>query len=275
VYAVDGITGEKIWKFQAKHDPGEWEWPESNSFIASPALYDVNGDGVGDVLIGSRNGNFYALNGKKGNVLWKFRTEVPSGIHASAFVCVAYGMPLIYFAESYSIVHVLDLTGRERWKKEFENPETGIEGLFSSPVVAPDGTLAIGTSWWGANDRLWLHKQDLYSRPESASYTLGTISATAFIADLLETGTPQVGFVTEAGKFVLIRTDNYMMEREFELPSGAEATPLVADVNGDGELEILIATYDGYLRCYATGSKGEVVWANFRGDLRNSGVCEY
>jgi len=273
LYTLDGETGEKFWKFKAKHDPGEWEWPESNAFIASPALYRVNGDKVDDVLIGSRNGNFYAINGKNGKVLWKFRTSTPSGIHASAFVCVRDGEPLIYMAESYSIIHVLDLMGNEVWSVEFENPTIGIEGLFSSPVVCPDGTVAIGTSWWGEADGLWLHRE--YPDPESMPFTLGTISATAFIADVLGKGSPQVGFLTEGGELVLFDSVEFEKLAKFSLPAGGEATPLIADVDGDGMLEILIATYDGYLRCYATGSEGEVVWGNFRGGLMNKGVREY
>jgi hypothetical protein len=56
------------------------------------------------------------------------------------------------------------------------------------------------------------------------------------------------------------------------MPSGAECTPTVQDVDGDGLLDILYAGLDGYLYCYGTRSSGAVRWGQFRGNAQNTGV---
>jgi outer membrane protein assembly factor BamB len=53
--------------------------------------------------------------------------------------------------------------------------------------------------------------------------------------------------------------------KKLKLPGkGAEASPFVGDVDGDGKLEILIADLDGNLYCFDTGSKGKVEVGGFR-----------
>ena len=44
----------------------------------------------------------------------------------------------------------------------------------------------------------------------------------------------------------------------------------MADVNGDGELELLIADQAGWLHCLATGQVGPVEWGLLGGDSHNT-----
>ncbi|MBN2447884.1 MAG: PQQ-binding-like beta-propeller repeat protein, partial [Phycisphaerae bacterium] len=55
------------------------------------------------------------------------------------------------------------------------------------------------------------------------------------------------------------------------VPSAIEAAPVVADINGDARLEILVADQAGVLRCYATRGKGRAVeWGLGAGDPCNT-----
>ena len=62
---VDAATGALKWKYT---DVTTF-WEEG--FSSSPIIYDVDGDGVDDLTLGSFDRYIYALSGKDGSVLWK------------------------------------------------------------------------------------------------------------------------------------------------------------------------------------------------------------
>lgn len=61
VIALDGITGKMLWHMQAK-----------DQIFGSPSFMDINGDGTMDVFIGGRSAELFAINGRTGELLWKF-----------------------------------------------------------------------------------------------------------------------------------------------------------------------------------------------------------
>jgi outer membrane protein assembly factor BamB len=61
VIAVDGRDGKMLWHVAAK-----------DQIFGSPSLKDLTGDGIDDVIINGRSAEFMAINGKTGDVLWRF-----------------------------------------------------------------------------------------------------------------------------------------------------------------------------------------------------------
>lgn len=61
ILAINGKNGAVLWKCAAP-----------TQIYTSALFQDLNKDGVDDVFIGGRTGQFYALDGKTGNPLWKF-----------------------------------------------------------------------------------------------------------------------------------------------------------------------------------------------------------
>ena len=61
VIALDGATGKMLWNV-----------PADDHVFGSPAFMDINGDQVMDVFIGGRSAQLLAINGKTGDLLWKF-----------------------------------------------------------------------------------------------------------------------------------------------------------------------------------------------------------
>jgi outer membrane protein assembly factor BamB len=53
-------------------------------------------------------------------------------------------------------------------------------------------------------------------------------------------------------------------------PAPAECSPVVADVDGDNYLEVLVADQAGILHCYGTGKYGPVKWGCAGGDSHNT-----
>lgn len=65
VLAFDGITGDLL-----------WEQETEDQVFGSATFYDITKDGVDDIFIGGRSPNFKALNGKTGEVIWKYNHEL-------------------------------------------------------------------------------------------------------------------------------------------------------------------------------------------------------
>lgn len=61
VIALDGKTGEIL-----------WEHPATASMVGSASIYDINEDGIDDVIIGGRGANLFALDGKTGEEIWSY-----------------------------------------------------------------------------------------------------------------------------------------------------------------------------------------------------------
>lgn len=61
VLAFDGKNGNLLWQQDA-----------TDQVFGSATFYDITGDGIDDVFIGGRTPNFKALNGKNGEVIWKY-----------------------------------------------------------------------------------------------------------------------------------------------------------------------------------------------------------
>lgn len=61
VIALDGKTGELLWKVPAK-----------DQIFGSAAFRDITGDGTAEVFIGGRSAELMAINGATGAVVWRF-----------------------------------------------------------------------------------------------------------------------------------------------------------------------------------------------------------
>jgi outer membrane protein assembly factor BamB len=61
VMALDGNTGELIWNISA-----------TDQIFGSAALKDISGDGVMDIFIGGRSAELICINGRSGDVIWRF-----------------------------------------------------------------------------------------------------------------------------------------------------------------------------------------------------------
>jgi outer membrane protein assembly factor BamB len=61
VIALNGLNGEILWTV-----------PSIDHTFSSPALKDITGDSVDDVIIGGRSAELMLINGRTGKVIWKF-----------------------------------------------------------------------------------------------------------------------------------------------------------------------------------------------------------
>lgn len=266
-YALNGKNGELIWLN---------EQISSHEGNVAPLLSDLNGDGVKDIISAGRGepnsdriagfkmahyGDYHlAIDGKSGEMLWMLETG--AGVHSSPFLLQKGKETEIYLLDSYGELRVADQNGK---LLKFANLSYG---PYASPYVTNDGHLVVATksvSWKPSdfereNDTLPFtlndHVQMQYIETE------GVATATTMIADVLGKGYVQMVGVTENGELFIAKTDGTLISK-LRVPGGAEASLFIRDIDGDKELEILLASLDGYLYCFKTNSQGKVEYGHF------------
>jgi len=253
----------------AFHDPAlarqGWgpDGEDRSEFTDSPPVVaDLNGDGARElILVGDheRAGITTIL----GNSLFVFRpdaTRFPG--FERPFETKRYHSPLITDDPGGSNILVVspipvvaDLDGDG--KKEILFP--AYDGVLYA--VHPDGSL-----FW-----------------QFSFADLGTRFATEpVVADLNQDGVPEILFATyetEPGKGALVVLDHLgNLLAKVSLPGrGSMATPTIVDLDGDGELEVIVnlkdATPQGGVQIYSLpGSKtNQILWPTGRGNLLRNG----
>jgi hypothetical protein len=117
VYALNATQGgAPIWTFSGA----------SAGYVTNPVVAD------GKVMLGSRDGSFYALNAASGQLVWKYQTGGPINFSA------AYKNGVVYFASMDNYAYALHSSdGAQVWK----SPQMGGDGFNSYwPVVYTDPT---------------------------------------------------------------------------------------------------------------------------------------
>ncbi len=67
VIAINGKDGSLLWKVESR-----------NQVVASAIFSDIDADGIDDIFIGGRSAQFWALNGKTGQIIWEYLPDYPS-----------------------------------------------------------------------------------------------------------------------------------------------------------------------------------------------------
>lgn len=242
----------------------------------SPLIIDCNGDGILDVIGGFRGmpknsklagfkmdhyGDYLlALSGDDGQPIWSKSTG--AGIHASPYIYIENGERRIVSLDAYGELQILNLKGELIKDMEFGYNK------FMSPVMY--GTrVCIASFIDDLSDSLYQIQENGFNKyignnPDDLDLKLkDKKSATTVIADVRGNGLFQFLAINESGILAMVNEDGSELEY-FTFPAGAEATPLIKDIDGDGKLEILIASLDGNLYCYQTNSSGKVYYGQFR-----------
>jgi outer membrane protein assembly factor BamB len=147
LYALDAKTGSLKWKFATGGErrfeaKGIHGWLPKNQTIADPFDVFLSSPVVaqGMVFFGSGDTNFYAVDGKTGELRWKFKTN--DVVHSSP----AFADGVVFFGSWDSFFYALDAgTGKEKWR--FHGGEDELVhnqvGFQSSPAVS-DGVVYTG-----------------------------------------------------------------------------------------------------------------------------------
>jgi outer membrane protein assembly factor BamB len=132
VIAINGVDGSMLWKVA-----------NIDHVFTSAALKDLNGDGVQDVFIGGRSATLFALNGKNGDVIWRFdRTK--GGVKWFNF----YNVQFVKDQDGDHVEDILVSNGGNVMAAPFEKKDrkpgniivlSGMSGKLLARAQVPDG----------------------------------------------------------------------------------------------------------------------------------------
>jgi outer membrane protein assembly factor BamB len=265
VAALDAIDGKHLWSFKIKDFSG-WKKTQNRfvfkvgdwfrngmGFMCVPLVVDLNDDGTQDIVAAARDGYIYALDGRSGRQLW--RNEHAGYLTIRPILMQVNGEPRIYY--------ITEGDETDNWQKHLvcakangqivfnSNGINGVQEGFNPVVFGNELVIAGWDTIYAVNVYSGAFRKGKIDR-EVKSYSYKYITAKPLLLDLLGLGAPQLILLGQNGKITFMDWKNLVRLREYQLPSGTEASPMLADIDCDGKLDLLISCYDGYLYCYGT-----------------------
>jgi outer membrane protein assembly factor BamB len=229
---IDGRSGEVLWR-QRTDRPN----------MGGVAAADLDSDGLPDAVATSFDGHVYALRGRDGRLLWK--TESDQYISRSLPTVVGLngkGVPQVLVTAEGQLFVLNGGDGSLLWSPGLNGntPVAGravVAGLNGGTVIlAPMGGLGVVAFDWQSRKELW-------RSPEGRS-----VIASPVVTDFAQDGTWEVVMgTTEGDVFVLDLASGKPLWHSKVGQDLIEADPVVADLDGDGIGDVLIADHDFHL----------------------------
>lgn len=230
VVAVSGATNEVLWKV-----------PNPRDAFTTPRFVELSGDGVPDVVMGGREGSFGAFDGTDGSVLWRV---APSDV-ASTPVPYNFTTPdPIGDVDDDGVPDLVAVYGGNALRQPGEPRDPG----FLAVVSGREGrVLAVHASPDGA---------EMYSSPVAYERPDGSLWVIFGTGGETHPGAEYRVPVTS----LLDGTFQEALERLVPPEAkGVIAPPTLIDLTGDGELDIVVSTFDGRLVAL-NGATGTTLW---------------
>jgi outer membrane protein assembly factor BamB len=268
LYAVNGEDGTLIWTFSTEGMGSARE----KGFEASPSFYDINDDGAMDVLIGSRNYYFYALDGTDGTIIWSsqfkhfIRSSSPMGdINGD-------GVDEILAVDNHGIVRLFDMNGNAHWEIDIGH------GVAATPIFADlngNGNdeiifFSYGWAYWNIlgiaqvyrcdGQLMWKNEEHQYFYSTPALYDVDGDT----LPDIINVDSNDQVLIAYKGTTGDVIYTREPFEKNFMGPG-----LVTADIDGDKETEVLVV---GPPNLYSiNAADGSVDWVYETGSMRVGG----
>jgi hypothetical protein len=251
---------------------GDWPGPATHPWLqwtaSPPVVADIDGDGDNEVV------------------------GVPNVEENEPYETIAHAVMVLEGAHGDGQRSAMRLAGWEQlpasdhpWPRGVDDwyPPDGVPapsvvdilGDDAPEIVAPmnDGYVYA----FGAGARLW--------RFDYAGGVEKTFASEVTIADLDRDGAPELVFSTyalepDAGRLIILANDGSLLH-DIVLPEqgmngngiGGPAAPTIADIDGDGQLEILVMTFDHGMDVFTVPGSGTncLAWPTGRANLLRNG----
>lgn len=284
------------------------------AIYGSPLLADINKDGKDEIIFGSEDNQLVVFKGDGDTLwiknlhspiwttpvydsasntlyatsfdgrLWAIEDTVTKWIALEPYVTPTTCSPVVCDFNNDGTKEIIMCTGESKmycisdsgtilWSKELE----GIP-FYSSPVVAdidkdlsPDIILAIDNKIYGFNGL----GNNLPGFPINTG-TEWTLQGAPVTGDINNDSIPELVIGTPEGK-VLAYNNRGKLVKGFPLATGNSiySTPLLADINKDGKLDILVTCDDGKLYGFSLGEYGKLEWTKLHFNPENNRILDW
>jgi len=262
---VTGLTadGAVVWRFRTRPSVNH-NW--GNSGVGPAAVGDIDGDGRDDVFFSTADGHVYCVDS---DGAFRWNVYVGSNSQWSGPVLADLGSgPCLLAGGTDDLVHCIDPHGRILWTQRGAGAGY-IEVGISLGDLNGDGSTEIvfvhqGRALQAIDDKgemLW----------STLDYVGGDQPFGPSIGDVNGDDIPEILLAQREGSTLFIIDNGGSLLEEHDIPGGMVGAPVIADVDDDGLLEVLVvAQRDGALTCYNThapATPNSIQWATSRGDF--------
>ncbi len=270
VYALNGITGEKLWEF------GNASTTDDGDIMGVDVKRDFNNDGVPDVLItasgnestGSGRFSVYLLNGINGNEIWRINQQsqqklkymvTSTDFGGAAGSRVGTTNEVIGFNQTGSLTWTFPTTGTPWTVKEIEN----IGGSSSSDVIVGTTTGTVYCLSGDNGNQIWftgignVFIEDLRIVPD--------VNQSGF-QDILVSGINQSIFMLEGSTGNIIWSNS--------TGGNILGKDVLGDLNADGIPEVGSASLNDIAHVF-NGVNGNIIFNYAFGSGSSSNAAEH
>jgi hypothetical protein len=253
--------------------------------VSTPALADVDGDGILELIVGDHNDSLYCLNSDGSSVAgWPVfigdAGAVLTGSPAVGDIDDDGEMEIVVQNSNGGVMGVNHdgslMSGWPRWVKSngyfIGSPALGdLTGDGKLEVVIPgnDGLCYIFRS----NGSL------LPNWPQPYDQNGGTTESSPIIADLNNDGSLDIVLACEEGQLnAWDVSGNYLLGFPIRLKGFVRGTPTVKDLDQDGDIELAVSCWDQNIYVWDLEAKTYYKydpWNGFHGNLHNNGWYHY
>jgi outer membrane protein assembly factor BamB len=221
----------------------KWRYLTGNAVDASVAVADLDGDMKLEALVGSSNGSLYCLN-RTGGLEWTYAT----------------GGPI------YSSAAVADIDGDNQLEVVFESED----GYVYCLSVASAPFVPSAYPWPSIGDREDVRHTGCITDSDHDGLTDNYEIIAGTNPSRADT---DADGATDYAEFIA-STNPFLRPDEWSYKTGGNviSSPCVADVDGDGKLEVLVGSFDHNVYCL-NGATGAKIWSYATGDWVESSPC--
>lgn len=262
---ADPVTCQVVPQFDALNVTQEWAYVDED-VISSPAIGDVTGDGVPEVIVNTTNymgsnylnGIVLALEGASGLELWRITPDVNNkkfGSHGRTTLAIGDvsgdGVADIVYAgrpdgNGRSPLHAVDGTGKWLWTSRLANNQVALQGVGNGAVSLanfdddPEAEIVFGASLFDDDGLLvWSQGLDGGLVGAPAGYP-GGVSA---LVDLTGDGKPEIVTGKQAWSVTWTpgNPPQVTVQQLWNNTDGTDGWPAIADLDLNGTPEVVLA----------------------------------